>query len=73
MIKLQNIENSICLMIQLEENFPIRYENKLLSILDLEMQVQLIEEVNQPSISKLHYFYYIKPSWQVMSASSVMP
>ena len=68
MIELRRMGNSICPMIQLEEDFPSRHENILLPILDLEVQVQQVEQENQPSISKLYYFYYRKPmaNWQVM-------
>ena len=43
-------------MIQLEKDFSSRHGNKLLPILDLEIQV------HQPLLSKLYYFYYRKPS-----------
>ena len=56
-------------MIQLEKDFSSRHGNKLLPILDLEIQV------HQPLLSKLYYFYYRKPmaNWQVMPAASAMP
>ena len=67
--------NSICPMIQLEEDFPSKHDNKLLPILDLKVQVQQVEQENQPSLPKLFYYYYRKPmaNWQLMPAASAMP
>ena len=59
----------------MEEDFPSKYENKLLPILDLKVQVQQVEQEIQPSLSKPFYYYYRKPmaNWQLMPAASAMP
>ena len=75
MEELRKMGNSICPMIQLEEDFPSKHDNKLLPILDLKVQVQQVEQENQPSLPKLFYYYYRKPmaNWQLMPAASAMP
>ena len=72
--EIRKMSNSICDMIQLEEDYASKHENKQLAILDLNVEVKLVMD-NQVTRPKLYYSYYRKSmaNWQLMHADSAMP
>ena len=42
MEEIRKMSNSICTMIQLEEDYPSKHDNKQLAILDLNVEVKLV-------------------------------
>ena len=54
---LRKMANSICSMIQLEEDYASKHENKQLAILDLNLEVKLVK-INDVTRPKLFYMYH---------------
>ena len=75
MEELRKMANDICPMIQLEEDYPSKYEDNLLPLLDLKVEVRKLgDEDDRPKSCKLFYYYYRKPmsNWQLMHANSAL-
>ena len=74
MEELRKMGDSICEMIQLEEDYPSKYNDQRLPILDLKVNVQEVEEDEQPSRPKIFYRYYRKSmsNWELMHADSAL-
>ena len=65
--------NSICEIIQLEEDFPSKHDDQKLPILDLKVNVEKVQINGEPR-PKLFYRYYRKPmsNWQLIPAESAL-
>ena len=74
MEELRKMGDSICKMIQLEEDYPSKHNDQRLPILDLKVNVQEVEEDGQPSRPKIFYRYYRKAmsNWELMHADSAL-
>ena len=70
MEELRKMGDSICKMIQLEEDYPSKYNDQKLPILDLKVNVQEVEEDGQPPRPKIFYRYFRKSmsNWELMHA-----
>ena len=73
MEELRKMGNSICEIIQLEEDFPSKHDDQKLPILDLKVNVEKVQINGEPR-SKLFYRYYRKPmsNWQLIPAESAL-
>ena len=74
MIEVRKMADSICKMIQFEENYASKYDDQLLKILEFKVCVKK-EEQNKLLKPKIIYSHYYKPvsNWQLMHAKSAMP
>ena len=66
--------NDVSTMIQLEEDYPSKYEEKKLPLLDLKVDVKAMEREGMPKSCKLYYYYYRKPmaNWLLMPENSAL-
>ena len=75
MEELRKMADDICPMIQLEEDYPSKYGDNKLPLLDLKVEVKEFEEEDdKPATVKLYYYYYRKAvsNWQLMHANSAL-
>ena len=74
MEELRKMADSICDIIKLEEDYPSKYDDQKLPILDLKVNVEEIEVTDQPARPKLYYRYYRKSmsNWELMHADSAL-
>ena len=71
MIEVRKMADSICPMIQFEEDYASKNDDQLLKILEFKVCVKQEEETTP----KIFYYHYYKPvsNWQLMHADSAMP
>ena len=74
MEEMRKMANDISTMIQLEEDYPSKYDDKKLPLLDLKVEVKAIERDGMPKSCKLYYYYYRKPmsNWILMPENSAL-
>ena len=70
MIEVRKMADSICPMIQFEEDYASKNDDQLLKILEFKVCVKQEEETTP----KIFYYHYYKPvsNWQLMHADSAM-
>ena len=71
MIEVRKMADSICPMIQFEEDYASKNEDQLLKILEFKVCVKK-EEETKPKIFYYHYYKSVS-NWQLMHADSAMP
>ena len=74
MEEMRKMANDVSTMIQLEEDYPSKYEDKKLPLLDLKVEVKAVEREGVPKSCKLYYYYYRKPmaNWLLMPEKSAL-
>ena len=74
MVEVRKMADSICTMIQFEEDYASKNDDQLLKILEFKVCVKR-EEQNGLLKPKINYSHYYKPvsNWQLMHAKSAMP
>ena len=66
-------DDAPCPMIQLEEDYPSKYGDNKLPLLDLKVEVKEFEEEDdKPATAKLYYYRKPMSNWQLMNANSAM-
>ena len=72
--EMRKMANDISTMIQLEEDYPSKYDDKKLPLLDLKVEVKAIERAGMPKSCKLYYYYYRKPmsNWILIPENSAL-
>ena len=75
MTEIRKMADSICPMIQFEEDYASKNEDQLLKILEFKVCVKKGEQTDRPPKPEIIYYHYYKPvsNWQLMHAKSAMP
>ena len=69
MLEVRKMADSICQMIQLEEDYASKHDNQQLAILDLNVKVKLVMD-NQVTRPKLYYTYSRKEAHGKLAANA---